>query len=87
MQESRMQVFPNPSSGDINIDLAYPVSETGDVFIMDAVGKIVFTQHFENESNPVISTELDHLPAGIYFVRATTEKSNITKRVIIQPGR
>ncbi|MBL7914603.1 MAG: T9SS type A sorting domain-containing protein [Bacteroidia bacterium] len=87
MQESMMQVFPNPSSGDINIDLAYPVAETGDVFIMDAVGKIVFQKHFENEHNPVINADLNHLSGGIYFVRATTEKSNITKRVIIQPAR
>ncbi len=82
---SQMQVFPNPTSGIITIDLALPKPETGIVEIFNAVGQVIYTEKFENSDNPVINTDLSHHPAGIYFVTATTTESRITKRLVLQP--
>lgn len=80
-----MEVFPNPSSGTVNIDLAFDKVESGMVQIFDAVGKLVYTQKFENEHNPIITADFSSLPAGVYYVTATASDTRITKKLILQP--
>ena len=82
---SEMSVYPNPSSGLVNNDLFYPTNQTGTIEIFDAVGKLVFTEQFENTDNPIFNPDLSNLPAGVYHVRATTSDSFISKRLLLQP--
>ncbi len=84
--ESRMTVFPNPSTGAVNIDIAYPSRETGIVEIIDALGKIVFTETFADTDNPVLHSDFSNLPAGVYHVSATSAAGKISQRLILQPA-
>jgi len=70
-------VYPNPSNGNINIEL----DENGDyhVQINDVVGKNIY----RNNINTNTSLNLEGLNQGIYFVTISNEeKSNTTKLII-----
>lgn len=69
-----MQVFPNPFSEDLNIKV-----DKGTILdqleVLDMSGKVL---HGASKLNtPVFGLNLPKLPAGIYFVRATTATGEV----------
>jgi hypothetical protein len=87
VSQSKMNVFPNPSVGLINIDISYPERKSGTIQIFSAIGKLMGTLEFSNTDNPVLKTDLSTFPAGIYFVKAKTASGEMVKKIVLQPGR
>ena len=76
-EENKFIIYPNPSSYDINIDLALFNQQIEGLFIYDMFGKIVFSQeHFFNNN---FSFTLDGLKRGIYTVNILTSSNLYTK--------
>ena len=78
-------VFPNPSSGAINI--TYTTIQTGQVNIdvSDITGKQVKRIVAEQRSpNSTTSINIAELPAGIYFVRLTTEEGQWVRKLVVE---
>jgi hypothetical protein len=72
-------VFPNPSSGIINLILP----QTGsDVEVVDVLGNVIVAKNFQNSGN--VQLDLSAQPNGVYFVRITNGASKEVKRVVIQ---
>jgi len=73
---SLLQVYPNPTTGELRI-------ETGElriknVELFDMYGKKILTPQFSTLN----LLDISHLPAGMYFVRITTGKDVVTKKVV-----
>jgi hypothetical protein len=83
----QIQVFPNPNGGSFTLNL--PVSEqnsddeTSNVFVYNLLGATVYNKTL---SNGQVQIDLSNQPKGIYFVKATDNKTGKTdvKKVIIQ---
>jgi len=85
-----VSIYPNPSNGSVRISGLY---EQTDITVYDMVGKAVFTTvlgKITNMADPLSlpmtnDQELDlrNLPKGIYSVVMRSEKSAITKQLII----
>jgi hypothetical protein len=81
---SNIKVFPNPTTGVLN--LIQEKVESGElrvesVEVFDIYGKKMspvsnLTSHISNQIN------IAHLPAGIYFVKITTEAGEVVKKII-----
>jgi len=73
-----VKIYPNPTSGELKIEGGELKIE--DIAIYDVFGKIqkVETRKLEN------TIDLSHLPAGLYFVRITTEAGEVIKKVVKQ---
>ena len=79
-----ISIYPNPTTGELrikNYELGIKNYELGidNVEVFDIYGiKQLSIFNFQ------FSTQIDisHLPAGIYFVRITTEKGVITKKIV-----
>ena len=67
-------IYPNPTSEVINIKSQESISL---IQLFDAIGKIVLTT---KESSKI---KVNHLQSGLYFLKITSEKGKLTKRVII----
>jgi len=89
--ENRISIFPNPTTGVLN--LIQEKIENGalnliqgrieNVEIFDVYGRKLLSHHLIiSSSNYLIN--IAHFPAGIYFVRITTEKGEVVKRVVKQ---
>jgi autotransporter-associated beta strand protein len=80
-----IQVYPNPTSGEVIIatsDMRYAIC---DIEIFDVMGRMVFivgTGHAPSLQSTTI--DISHLPSGVYFLRIHTENGVVTKKIIKQ---
>ncbi|MCL2247487.1 MAG: T9SS type A sorting domain-containing protein [Lentimicrobiaceae bacterium] len=76
----KLGVYPNPTSGELRIR-NYELGITG-IEVFDVYGRKL-TSHsspLTSHSSPLIN--ISHLPAGLYFVKITTEFGNVVKKVV-----
>jgi uncharacterized protein YjdB len=81
--DNRIVVFPNPTDGQLRI-MNYESRITG-IEIFDLLGRLC---HVETrliaslQSSYTTILDISHLPTGMYFLRITTDKGIVTKKVI-----
>ncbi|MDF1867531.1 MAG: SdrD B-like domain-containing protein [Saprospiraceae bacterium] len=79
-----IQLFPNPASGHVEINLGTVSVNIASVEIFNSLGQQMRKVDFEDNSRNVY-IELDNLQNGQYWVRITLDESEvITKTLIIQ---
>ena len=76
-----MIVYPNPSTGKLNILFAKPIAR-GTVEIQNILGENIFKQNIYNRSEMVITPE--NISDGIYFVKVFDGNRNYCKKIIIE---
>ncbi len=71
------EAFPNPFSGNFKIQLEAPHQQI-DVSILDALGKLQYSKHFDSTDN--ISIQTGNFTSGFYFVQIIADgKKTILK--------
>ena len=75
------RIFPNPMSTTTLLSLNAKTSEKAKVAIYDVAGNLVTS--FEMPTNRPTSWDSRKLPAGVYFLRATTGEYTATEKVVI----
>ena len=79
LSETALSVFPNPSYGYLNIELASYNGETVDMMMYDLRGKVVMTRQLKNAQTTI---DLVDLEAGVYVIRLEAEGETITKKFV-----
>jgi hypothetical protein len=79
LNEVKFNVFPNPSKGNLVIDLVK--FETGYITITDLVGREVYRAEFTNTGR--LYADLSKEAKGVYLVRVNTAAGVAVKRVSI----
>ncbi len=82
LMQEHVQVFPNPASGDFNIEIVTEKDEVAQINITDVSGQQVvsFTEHIYQGKNLITQ---NGLRSGVYFVEViTTDKKTVTKLLI-----
>ncbi len=76
------QVFPNPTSGIVNLLASFDQMTDATIAVYDLLGKIIYTKKINSIS---INEQLDFSAqsVGIYLLNITTEKGTITERLVI----
>ena len=77
--DNTVSVYPNPTTGMIQVMVSEGNVEN--VTLYDACGKLLGT---ETVNSNVASVDLTGYAKGTYFVRVTTDKGVVTKRVVKQ---
>lgn len=72
-------IYPNPSSAIFNIYHDNIVIKKIEVY--DLTGKTIVSQNYNNNSN-LTQLNLSNISEGVYFVKISSENSNIVKRII-----
>ena len=73
-------VFPNPTSNTINVDIPARFN-TVEVAIFNTIGQQVFSD--QTQGGSIYRTDLNDLPAGMYFIRITTEGLTGTQTITL----
>ncbi len=76
------QVFPNPTTGKVNLLASFDQTTELTIAVYDLLGKVIYTKSLNSIS---INEQLDlsGQSAGIYLLNITTEKGTITERLLI----
>ncbi|OQB58376.1 MAG: hypothetical protein BWX95_02735 [Bacteroidetes bacterium ADurb.Bin141] len=76
-----MTVYPNPSTGKLNILFAKPIAR-GTVEIQNILGEKILKQNIYNRSEMVITPE--NISDGIYFMKVFDGANYYIQKLIIQ---
>jgi PKD repeat protein len=77
MDITEMNVFPNPTNGEVNVSI--PEGVTVNVSIFDAQGKLVAEQMNVSNNGKL---NISNVTPGVYMVRLTAENAVQTFRVV-----
>jgi hypothetical protein len=76
-----IRIYPNPTRNIIFIE-----RETGKdikVQVSDTNGRVIFREHFGNNTNKPISIDLGGIADGTYFVTVEFGKEKVVKKVVL----
>ncbi|WP_104734246.1 T9SS type A sorting domain-containing protein [Hanstruepera ponticola] len=76
-------MYPNPSKGQVKLDLKDFVNNDINVQVIDLRGNVILNRTVQNLQDPKLQIELNNVPYGMYLVRVQSNDSVSTKRLII----
>jgi len=78
-------IFPNPSSGVINLDVSLPHADNLKVGIYNLLGSsVLIREGIHMGDQQVLTLDLSSLPKGIYILTLIGDNYNQTRKLIIQ---
>lgn len=79
INSSSLSIFPNPTSGVVNISISDKVIDK--VEVVDILGKTILSVKCDNNE---VSIDLTKYDRGIYFVKVTSENETVVEKVILE---
>jgi hypothetical protein len=83
-----LQVYPNPSSEDLNIDIVLEEGAYLYTEILSVAGQKVFQNGYPDlqagKNTIRLSEEVQALPAGVYFLKVTNNGESAVRRIVRQ---
>ena len=79
--EQQIKVFPNPTFGQVTVELKDLPLENTEIHIFNTLGQFIAKKKAENEQ---VILDFSNLAAGIYYLKVKTMKGEATKKVILQ---
>jgi len=80
--ENGISVYPNPSSGVVNISTYNLDANSMNVVVCDITGKVVANTQFTNLEHNTI--DLSNQPTGVYFVKMQLDNTVVTRKVVVK---
>ncbi|RYD75291.1 MAG: T9SS type A sorting domain-containing protein [Sphingobacteriales bacterium] len=81
--KTQFHIYPNPSSGQIHINLDFAERKTGILEITDITGRKIFSYHIKNTIAEGIEADLKHFPAGVYMAVLKIDGEIQTRKFVI----
>ena len=83
INDNTMSVYPNPTNGDLNVEISYSQTTNGMLYLHNAIGQMVFSKNIEllNGFTREI-LDLQSLAAGIYTLTFQTDSGNIVHKIV-----
>ena len=79
VSESDITVAPNPAVDQLNVTVKNDKFQVSQLYVVDMTGRVVSAQNVQ-ENN--ISLDVNALSSGMYFLRLTDGKTNVTTKFI-----
>ncbi|MBL7837296.1 MAG: DUF5011 domain-containing protein [Bacteroidetes bacterium] len=81
--EDKVNVYPNPSNGLVNIDLGGALANNATVEVYNALGQLVVSKTY-GEVSGKFDVDLSGNAAGVYTIKLIVDGEVVTKRVVLQ---
>lgn len=78
------EVYPNPTSGKLSVDLSLQKAEDVSIDVVNMVGQTIETRRVANYLSHIECFDLQNQPAGVYFVKVKIGEKGFTKKVVLQ---
>jgi hypothetical protein len=79
----KVDVFPNPSSGILNIDATSLGQKPFRVEIFNLLGELVYQYAGQGSTDHVLQMDLTNRPAGVYSVIVSTADKSFSQKVVL----
>ncbi|HTA83181.1 MAG TPA: C10 family peptidase [Bacteroidia bacterium] len=78
-----VKLYPNPTKGTVTAEVNLEQSSNVQVQVFNALGQMVQQSHWDNVSNATYTIDLSAQANGMYFVKLTSDKATITKKIML----
>lgn len=78
-----LHIFPNPSTGIINIATSFNESKALKIDWYDCVGHLIEHTEYTGISSQVFTSDLSSRPNGIYFVKISSGNEQSTHKIVL----
>lgn len=83
--ENSVNIYPNPSSGMVTMELELVQNEALGIKIANTLGQIIKEeQHNFVSGNNIVSFDLNGFTNGIYFVQVISDKGILCKKLLVE---
>ena len=84
IDDTKVILYPNPSTGTVNIEYETQKATSMKISVLDLVGKVLLQEdlYFE-QGRTTHSMDLSSLPNGIYIVRYTNGDQSFTRKITL----
>ncbi|NUO00682.1 MAG: T9SS type A sorting domain-containing protein [Saprospiraceae bacterium] len=83
-QKPELTIFPNPTSGEINLNFSQIMEGEAEVLVADALGQNRFVKKINFSGTSTEPLDLSNLPTGIYYLQLQIEEHvGICRRVVV----
>ena len=79
---SNLQLFPNPTLHQLNIELSFAVSEIGNITIFNPLGQPIWQQDYEGYEFDY-QIQVNTWPAGVYWVLFQNSKGARMEQIVV----
>ena len=79
---SETSIYPNPTSGNVNISFNDNARGKYNINVFNAIGSLVYSESIDVNSSVIRTINLEEMPNGIYMVQISNDKSTNTQKVI-----
>ncbi len=79
-RDETIHIFPNPSSGLINITFAQSVKNTK-IDVLTSSGQLIYSKNINNQTSS--SVDLSNFVKGLYFIKVQTGNGVVVRKVVI----
>ena len=76
-------MYPNPTKGEVQLDLTPLHVSSAQVDIYDYTGKVIRSISVNTERSSKVDVDLQGLAAGVYFVKVVSDKESTVKQLIL----
>ncbi|MEO1261760.1 MAG: T9SS type A sorting domain-containing protein [Bacteroidota bacterium] len=81
--ENSLRLYPNPTSGLLNITFKNEKYQQFEMSIVDVIGRTVYTQGVPSTSVHFYEIiDLGNLDAGVYFLKIQTEEGQVVRKLV-----
>ena len=78
-----VNVFPNPTSGELNIEIPHAEDAPAELMIFNHLGKLIYQETTEDSINNLNISDSSY-SSGIYMVVVKQQNEITTKRIVVQ---
>lgn len=79
LEDLEATIFPNPTSGQISIELTAPAGYENQLLIQNISGEILLQEKLNSKTANI---DVSRFPSGMYFVSLENEKGRMMKKII-----
>ena len=82
--EKKIVVYPNPANVNLTILFPKEINQNLKIEIIDLLGRISFSEQYENQLNTEIKINISNLSKGNYLLKIISDNEFVTKKINIQ---
>ncbi|MBK5284992.1 MAG: T9SS type A sorting domain-containing protein [Bacteroidia bacterium] len=80
--EETIDLYPNPSEGIFNLDMAFAKLQDVSVLVTDMMGRKVYSENMKNVFAEILPLDLSREPNGIYFVVVQSKDKRLVRKLV-----
>lgn len=82
--KGRVRIFPNPTSGEVNLNVENIQAGRYDVRVVNLLGQVMYSNNVYLHDGANLNFDLSGMAKGIYLLNITNGSVNITERITLK---